>query len=942
MRKYFSKFGVGIFFTLFFFAGGAFLPKAFACTDSLNYGNYLTMQLNVDWTDSTGFHSTDAYSGVASQDVKTIDVPVGTTLHLSLDANGSFYDGVTSQGTLSWPDANTYNLAYDIGGYTFTTDPIMSGDSSIIARETDSCQGGLNSVEIDIVGVPSTPPSSYVPPTLDVDFQSGGGPTPNNNSTVSGVFTVAGWALDNNTSPSSVSTPITSLTYSIDGGPAQSGGYGTARPDVCGIYPNAAPCSSGNTNIGYSFPVNAGSLTPGNHTITLTAIDGAPSGYNTASQSFYVNVVPLPAPIVYVDTPGSGSTVTGPSVKFSGWAIDQANAISKVTVSVDGNPAQIASYGVNRPDVCFAYPGYSGCPAANVGYSLVTSLSPGSHTAVITAWNSDSPTPQSSSQTVSFTVAAAAPQGSFTPPANCSGPYGSTCSTAISWTTTNVTKTELVVTGGSSNDVTNLAAAGSWTDSFVPIPGFDTYTLYDYSSGSRGALLAGPVNASGVPYPVDGACATPPNANNYSSVPAGPYCSAGTFSGISGSGPWTWTCSGKYGGIDASCSAGTTSGGSCSLSTQTISAAANQGDPSQTQTVTVTNTSPSAVTATVSDPNLPSWLTITPSSVPSIPSSGGVGFTLTLTAGSSLPTGHYTYSFNINLSGGTTPSCNQSNNASTQVNVSFVVSSGGASPTVTSVTLTPTSASLIPGNVAHFIATAHYSDGTSLNITSIAPWTSSDPSVTSNGGGAFTAVSVGAATVSACSPSDTTKCGSASITVNAPVTLSLVVLPSATVWVGSTINVTASGGTGAYPTWKVNPSGNITGQTITSSGTGTENVFSGVASTPGTTTVTAIDSAGNTGSTSVTVLAPQCSSFTASPAMIVPPSSATLSWICTNAPSCNINGTSVSATGSLQVTPTASTTYMLTCTGLGSGPFNTTVLTAPVKVVGSSIIETHP
>jgi hypothetical protein len=50
----------------------------------------------------------------------------------------------------------------------------------------------------------------------------------------------------------------------------------------------------------------------------------------------------------------------------------------------------------------------------------------------------------------------------------------------------------------------------------------------------------------------------------------------------------------------------------------------------------------------------------------------------------------------------------------------------------------------------------------------------------------------------------------------------------------------------------------------------------------------------------------------------------------------------VSATGSLQVTPTASTTYMLTCTGLGSGPFNTTVLTAPVKVVGSSIIETHP
>jgi hypothetical protein len=54
--------------------------------------------------------------------------------------------------------------------------------------------------------------------------------------------------------------------------------------------------------------------------------------------------------------------------------------------------------------------------------------------------------------------------------------------------------------------------------------------------------------------PVDGSCGSS-NGLSLSSAPTTNFCTQGTASTVSGSGPWTWTCSGSSGGSTASCSA---------------------------------------------------------------------------------------------------------------------------------------------------------------------------------------------------------------------------------------------------------------------------------------------------------------------------------------------------------------------------------------------------
>ncbi|MFA6330187.1 MAG: hypothetical protein WCX64_05920 [Candidatus Micrarchaeia archaeon] len=64
---------------------------------------------------------------------------------------------------------------------------------------------------------------------------------------------------------------------------------------------------------------------------------------------------------------------------------------------------------------------------------------------------------------------------------------------------------------------------------------------------------------------VDGACGSSNGANVYS-APSSGLCTAGSASALSGAGPWSWTCSGLYGGTNASCSANLVVNGTCGSS----------------------------------------------------------------------------------------------------------------------------------------------------------------------------------------------------------------------------------------------------------------------------------------------------------------------------------------------------------------------------------------
>ena len=268
--------------------------------------------------------------------------------------------------------------------YSLNTATLSSGSHMLTVTATDSDTSADSGSWSETIQV-------GVPPSVVID-------TPAAGSTISGTATLAGWAIDNT---SAVGTAISSVQVKVDGTAVGTATYGVSRPDVCAVFPGRPGCP----NVGYSFALNTATLTPGTHTITVTATDsdGSP---DVGSATITVKVSGAP-PSVAIDTPAAGSTISG-TVTLAGWAIDNTSAvgtaISSVQVKVDGTIAGTATYGVSRPDVCSAFPGRPGCP--NVGYSFAlntATLTPGSHTITVIATDSDG-TPDSGSATITVNV----------------------------------------------------------------------------------------------------------------------------------------------------------------------------------------------------------------------------------------------------------------------------------------------------------------------------------------------------------------------------------------------------------------------------------------------------------------------------------------------------------------------------------------------------------
>ncbi|MEI6287572.1 MAG: Ig-like domain-containing protein [Bacillota bacterium] len=138
---------------------------------------------------------------------------------------------------------------------------------------------------------------------------------------------------------------------------------------------------------------------------------------------------------------------------------------------------------------------------------------------------------------------------------------------------------------------------------------------------------------------------------------------------------------------------------------------------------------------------------------------------------------------------------------------------------VSSVTVTPSPASVDIGGTQQFIATATYADGTSANVTSSATWNSSNTVATVTSGGLATGVTSGTASITATYGSQT---ATATLTVNDSVA-SIAVTP-----VTASVN---AGGTQQYAATATNKSGatsDVTSSaTWSSSNTSTATIASG-------------------------------------------------------------------------------------------------------------------
>ncbi len=178
-----------------------------------------------------------------------------------------------------------------------------------------------------------------------------------------------------------------------------------------------------------------------------------------------------------------------------------------------------------------------------------------------------------------------------------------------------------------------------------------------------------------------------------------------------------------------------------------------------------------------------------------------------------------------------------------------------ATKTLSSISVTPATASVTAGTAQQFTATATYSDGSTANVSSSATWASSDTFVAVvNASGLATAAADGTATISATLNSVS---GSGTVTVTAAPTLTgITVTPAnASFAAGSTEQFTATANYGNGTTANVTSSATWTSSNTSIATIDASGLATGVAA--GSTTITAsLNSAtGNTGAT-VTASAP--------------------------------------------------------------------------------------
>ncbi len=284
------------------------------------------------------------------------------TITLGVDGNqvsiGNLVRGLPSPAACTAPAGVEHYLCNTNSGFTGTFDTrTLSNGSHTLDVLAGTSIGWSTSMEISLVTANTC--FDMVPPTISLSAPAAG-------ASVTGTVSVTAAAADN--------VAVGQVAFYVDGQIAK---VVTAAPWV------------------WSWDTSA--YSPGTHILYAVATDTCNN--STGARTVAVNVVPTIR--MYVDQPTSGSTVTGNAVYMLGWATDTAG-IASITFTVDGMGSLPVTtpytYGLNRPDVCAAYPGNPACPY--VGWGVVfdsTQMANGAHTLRATATDHDG-------QTITFTL----------------------------------------------------------------------------------------------------------------------------------------------------------------------------------------------------------------------------------------------------------------------------------------------------------------------------------------------------------------------------------------------------------------------------------------------------------------------------------------------------------------------------------------------------------
>ena len=222
---------------------------------------------------------------------------------------------------------------------------------------------------------------------------------------------VGGWVVD-----ATDGAPLSNVKVYIDGTAVGTPVLGIARPDVAAYFGNIAF-----TNSGYQFYYPAKTLSAGNHSVTVVAIDSG--GRSTTFGPLTITVSPAPPPFGNLEGAVDSSTwsttvLQTDSLWVQGWVADAIDGapLANVKLYIDGTLFGTPALGVARPDVAAAL---NNSAYLDSGYQFshsAAALSLGTHALTVVAIGSGG----RSATFGPLKITVVAP-----PPANPAPPFGS-------------------------------------------------------------------------------------------------------------------------------------------------------------------------------------------------------------------------------------------------------------------------------------------------------------------------------------------------------------------------------------------------------------------------------------------------------------------------------------------------------------------------------------
>lgn len=194
--------------------------------------------------------------------------------------------------------------------------------------------------------------------------------TPRTGTFLSKNTLIGGWALNK--------SGVKEVQILVDGKFKGRAKIGASRPDVVKAYPDYK-----SKNSGYNYILDYKSIGQGSHTITVKAI-GKNNTSNTNSVKVNVNKL---APIVYIDTPVSGTNINK-DFNVAGWSLN-GSGVKQVQVYLDNKLIGNAFIRKFRPDVAKVFPKYNN---KNSGYSMTipkNKIPVGNHTITVKSKGND-------------------------------------------------------------------------------------------------------------------------------------------------------------------------------------------------------------------------------------------------------------------------------------------------------------------------------------------------------------------------------------------------------------------------------------------------------------------------------------------------------------------------------------------------------------------------